>query len=244
MAFGVTAIAIARAADRPPVVVGWCSLAIAIGGSLLQWPTRERLLVPLVGAGAALVSALWRRLPIRIGGLARRVTVTLGLVALFFGLGAGQERYDRRAPRYTAGDDELAAAWAWFRANVAYDHVAYAGNNLAFPLAGQHLANRVAYVNVAAGPAARLHDFGPPGDGTAEPAPYRRGASVDAWVANLLATGTHVLFVAALDPIVRRTIVADADGFPIERAWADARPDVFRLRYASGAARVYAVEPR
>ena len=47
-----------------------------------------------------------------------------------------------------------------------------------------------------------------------------------------------VLFVAAMDPIVRRTIAADADGFPVERAWADARPDIFRLRYASAAARV------
>ena len=104
--------------------------------------------------------------------------------------------------------------------------VAYTGTNLAFPLAGQRLANRVAYVNVAGAPGDRLHDFGPPGDGTAEPAPYRRGASADVWLANLRATRTQVLFVAALYPIVRRTIDADRDGFPIERAWADARPDV------------------
>jgi len=52
-----------------------------------------------------------------------------------------------------------------------------------------------------------------------------------------------VLFVASLYPIVRRTIGADRDGFPIERAWADARADVFRLRYASAAARVYTVAP-
>jgi hypothetical protein len=169
--------------------------------------------------------------------------VTVGLIALLLGLVAGEERHGRRVPPYNVGDDDLAAAWAWFRANVAYDHVAYTGNNLAFPLAGQHLANRVAYVNVAGAPADRLHHFGPPGDGTAEPAPYRRGANPGAWLANLRATGTHVLFVAALDPIVRRTIAADPDGFPVERAWADARPDVFHLRYASGAARVYAVLP-
>jgi len=40
---------------------------------------------------------------------------------------------------------------------------------------------------------------------------------------------------------VRRTIPADADGFPIERAWADAHPDIFQLRYASDAARVYQI---
>jgi hypothetical protein len=50
-----------------------------------------------------------------------------------------------------------------------------------------------------------------------------------------------VLFVSALYPIVRRTIAADGDGFPVERAWADAHPAIFQLRYASAAARVYAV---
>ena len=242
-AFGAAAIALARAADRPPAVVGWCGLAIAIGGSLLQWPTRERLLVPVVGAAAALVCALWRRLPIRIGAFGRRVTVTIGLVALLARIGCGRGTL---RPARSARTPWATTIWPppgrGSAPTSAYDHVAYTGNNLAFPLAGQHLANRVAYVNVAGAPADRLHDFGPPGDGTAEPAPYRRGANAATWLANLRATDTHVLFVAALDPIVRRTIAADADGFPVERAWADARPDVFRLRYASGAARVYAVE--
>ena len=47
-----------------------------------------------------------------------------------------------------------------------------------------------------------------------------------------------------MDPIVRRTIAADGDGFPIERAWADARPESFKLRYASPAARIYEVSLR
>ena len=50
-----------------------------------------------------------------------------------------------------------------------------------------------------------------------------------------------MVFVAALYPIVRQTIAADADGFPVERAWADARPERFQLRYASPAARIYAL---
>ena len=97
-------------------------------------------------------------------------------------------------------------------------------------------------MNVAGPPDARLHDFGPPGDGTAEPAPYRRGADPGRWLVNLRAARTRILFVAALYPIVRRTIDADGDGFPIERAWADARPAFFHLRYASPAARIYEVE--
>jgi hypothetical protein len=99
-------------------------------------------------------------------------------------------------------------------------------------------------VNVAGAPGDRLHDFGPPGDGTPEPAPYRRGASADAWLANVRAAGTQVLFVAALDPGVRRTVDADGDGFPVERVWADARPHLFSLLYSSAGARIYAVTLR
>src|SRR6185369_10349566 len=121
-----------------------------------------------------------------------------GVIASLIALAAASARYDERDPAYTvAGDDGLAAAWAWVRANVRDARVAYTGTNLAFPLAGVRLGNRVAYVNVAGIPGDRLHDFGPPGDGTAEPAPYRRDASPDVWLANLRAPGTQVLFFAA-----------------------------------------------
>ena len=50
-----------------------------------------------------------------------------------------------------------------------------------------------------------------------------------------------MLFVAALDEVVARNIAADADGFPVERAWADAHPTQFHLRYASPDARVYGI---
>jgi hypothetical protein len=39
--------------------------------------------------------------------------------------------------------------------------------------------------------------------------------------------------VAALYPIVRRTDRRRRRRFPVERAWADARPAIFRLQYAS-----------
>jgi hypothetical protein len=243
-AFGIAAIAVARAADRPPALIGWCGLGIAIVGSLLEAPTRERLLLVPAGAVAALASGARGRLSIRRpSARVARVTAFAGVIAALIALGAASARYAQRDPAYTvAGDDGLAAAWAWVRANVRDARVAYTGTNVAFPLAGARLGNRVAYVNVAGVPSDRLHDFGPPGDGTAEPAPYRRVANAGTWLANLRATGTKVLFVAALDPIVRRTIAADQDGFPIERAWADARPGSFRLRYASAAARAYSVE--
>ncbi len=241
-AFGVAAIVLAGATDLAPAIVGWCGLAVAIAGSLLEIPTRERLVLIPIGGVAALAAASLRGRTPRIGRwTARAVAATALLVVAFLAVLDSGWRHHRR-PMYSAGDDDLAAAWAWFAANVDYGNVGYTGNNLAYPLWGEHRwYYGVAYVNVAGAPTDRLHDFGGPGDGTAEPAPYRRGASADTWLANLRATRTGVVFVAALEPIVRRTIAADADGFPIERAWADARPDVFKLRYASPAARIYEV---
>jgi len=230
---GVAAIVLGRAADRPPALVGWAGVAIAIAGSLLQAPTPQRLLLVPIAAVAAAAAVL----PIFFRGLIAGAT----LVVLFLGFVIGGGKFN---PRYDVGDDGLADAWAWFRAHDEYSNAAYTGTNLAFPLRGRQLFNRVAYVNVAGAPGDRLHHFGPPGDGTAEPAPYRRGANPDVWLANLRAARTTVLFVAAMDPIVRRTIAADADGFPIERAWADARPGSFTLVYSTPAARIYEVSLR
>jgi 4-amino-4-deoxy-L-arabinose transferase-like glycosyltransferase len=242
-AFGVAAIVLAGAAGTTPTVVGWCALSIAIAGSFLEQPTRERLLLLPIGGFAAFVAGFRRDHRAPIGPwTARALAAAAAVLPLVLILAS--RRPHRDTPGYAAGNDELAAAWAWFATNVRDAKVGYTGNNLAFPLGGEPLDNQVAYVNVAGAPGDRLHDFGPPGDGTAEPAPYRRGASADVWLANLRATRTNVVFVAALEPIVRRTIDADAEGFPIERAWADARPGVFRLLYASPAARVYEVRPR
>jgi len=236
---GVAAAVIGR--DAQATLIGTCALAVALGAGLIQHLARDSL--PMLAVGA-LAAATWRRRAGRLSDLgirARGLVVGAVAGALLLALAVGARGYARRDPGYSVGDD-LERAWTWFRANVRDARVAYTGTNLAFPLAGERLANDVRYVNVAGAPGARLHDFGPPGDGTPEPAPYRDGARADVWLANLRAARTKVLFVAAMYPIVRRTIEADRDGFPIERAWADARPEIFHLRYTSAAARVYDVE--
>jgi hypothetical protein len=240
-AFGAAAIAIGIAVPRKPTLTIWLfGLVAALIGSLLQFPTRERLLLAPIGGVAATLFVYWRHVRFRPSIV--RAAFTAAAFAASIVIAARISRHDVPPARYTVDDDDLAAAWAWVDANVSDADVAYTGTNLAFPLAGARLANRVRYVNVTGAPGDRLHDFGPPGDGTPEPAPYRRGASPGVWMSNLRATGTRVLFVAALYPVVRRTIAADSDGFPVERAWADAHPDVFRLRFANAAARVYDVE--
>ncbi len=247
-AFGIAAIALGRAAARPPAWLGWGALAVALSGELLEFPTPERLaLVPIGLLGAAL-AVVWRRLPPSV----RRPTAVAGtltlLVAGAAALAVGLGHYRARDPGYALGD-EIDGAWSWLGTHVQQASVAYAGANLAFPLSGRNLSNRVTYVNVAGGPGDLLHDFGrragPAKDDTgsgassAEPAPYRDGADFATWMRNLRAANTDVLFVAAMYPIVRRGIAADDEGFPLERAWADAHPAVFSLRYASPAARIY-----
>ncbi len=236
--FGVAAVLIGQAARGSRHVGG--ALAVALACAFIEAPSVERLLLlaaPVV-AVVALVDepAVLGRMNSR--GHARLAAVGAALASVLIAFGAYS--YKHSDPGYTVGD-ETAADWSWFRANVRDARVAYTGTNVAFPLAGERLANDVRYVNVAGAPGARLHDFGRRGDGTAEPAPYRHGASPEVWLANLRAARTQVLFVAALYPGVRRNVAADGDGFPVERAWADARPDTFHLLRASPAARIYSV---
>jgi hypothetical protein len=245
-AFGVAAVAIGRAGGRPRGELDWRLGALLLAG-LVEFPTVERaLIVPagLAGGGAALA---WRRVPAG----RRRPLAIAGLAALLVGgvlaLAVGFHGDGARDLTYALGG-ELDDVWAWFRANVRGARVAYTGTNLAFPLAGRGLCNRVRYVNVAGAPGDRLHDFAaraPAGSrgATPEPAPYREGGTFDVWLRNLRAARAEVLFVAALEEIVARNVAADGDGFPVERAWADAHPTLFHLRYASPAARVYEIAP-
>jgi hypothetical protein len=245
-AWGVVAVAMAmfgcgETARGAPAWV-WAPLALGVVGSVVEHPTAERWGVLGVGA-AALVgfppARAWLRAREgrRVGRALAPTMVVLAAIAL--GLTTV------RAPAYGVGD-ELDEAWAWFRQNVRGARVAYTGNNLPFPLAGDELSNDVRYVNVAGAPGDRLHDFArrsmtaPRGP---EPAPYRDDARYETWLGNLRAARRDVLFVAALYPSVRRTIATDADGFPVERAWADAHPEFFTPRFASTAARVYGVAP-
>jgi hypothetical protein len=241
-------LALGRAAARPPAWLGWGALALAIVGELMEFPTPDRLaLIPAAVVGAGLAAGGRRLAP----ALRRAATAAGGIVlvaAAVAALALGLARARAAGPRYALGE-EIDQAWAWFGAQIHDASVAYTGSNLAFPLAGRNLSNRVVYVNVAGAPRDLLHDFArrlsPAGGGavTPEPAPYREGADFDTWLRNLRADGSQVLFVAAMYPIVQRNVTADDQGFPIERAWADAHPRIFSLRYGSPAARIYAVAP-
>jgi hypothetical protein len=246
VAFGVAAVAIGRASAAAPMGTDWAIALVPLVG-ILEHPTTERCLLIGVGALGAGAARFGRQVPARLRAhgvtVARGALVALGAagaVALTVGLAHSRAR----DPGYSVGGG-LDDAWRWLRANVQGARIAYTGTNLAFPLWGRELSNRVRYVNVAGGLDDRLDDFGrrlpPRPAATAEPAPYRDDASFETWRQNLHAARTTILFVAALDEIVARNVAADADGFPVERGWADGHPAQFALRYASPDARIYTV---
>ena len=123
--------------------------------------------------------------------------------------------------------------------------VAYAGTNIPYYLMGIGLRNEVRYVNVDAHRGWLLHDYhraavarGEPTWPTPRPGWDRLRPDRDAWLANLRAEGVRFLFVARVDPREGEHNVADREGFPIERRWADG---AFDLLYATPVARIYEI---
>ncbi len=132
--------------------------------------------------------------------------------------------------------------------------IAYAGTNSVYYLMGRGQRHDVAYVNVNAHRDWRLHDYHREAiarGGPNWPDPYpgwdRLHPDYAAWLANLAAERIDFLFVARPDRAAGRYNIADRDGYPIERVWADAHPEAFTLVYgpAEGErfARIYRVHP-
>ena len=233
--FGMAAIVIGRAATDPPAILGWVPLCGALAGGVIQGKAAQWLGLPAAASlgwfGGDVIRRASRKTVAAVGAA--------GAVGLLVALVVGFAHSLVRDPPYGV------AEWSWFRAHVRDTQVAYTGANLAFPLAGERLGNEVSYVNVAGQPEDRLHDFarrlGTGLGSDPQPTLYRSGATFDVWRRNLRVSGATVLFIDQLHPIVRRNITADADGFPIERSWADAHPQLFSLEYASSTARIYAI---
>jgi hypothetical protein len=159
--------------------------------------------------------------------------------------------------------------WQWVRDNVRGGTIAYAGNNIPYPLFGERLTNRVYYVNIDRHLDWRLHDYArakqrrrddapddserlatasgvlrpaaPTVDGAVRPRAARMQGYRDAWLANLKALHVTHLFVTSLSAYEIDYMWHDAGGFPIEAAWAERDPDAFVLAYANPQVQVYEV---
>lgn len=123
-------------------------------------------------------------------------------------------------------------------AGLAGTRIAYAGTNLPYYLFGWGLRNDVDFVNVDTHRDWLLHDYHREASRRAsEPVTWnhprpgwdRLQPDYDAWLANLRAKRIALLVVTRANPVEGPHNIADIEGFPFERAWADGHPETFTL---------------
>jgi hypothetical protein len=167
--------------------------------------------------------------------------------------------------------DPTLLSWAWLSEHVSGATIAYAGNNLPYPLFGPRLTNRVSYVNIDYHTNWRFHDYDrahrkrpdaplpepllavssgmlKPLSGAqqwrvdaARPRYERMEGTEDAWLRNLKIHGVTHLFVAALSAYEVDYMFHTEAGFPIEDDWARRAPGRFTPLYENAKVRIYAV---
>jgi hypothetical protein len=124
------------------------------------------------------------------------------------------------------------------RSGRAGARIAYAGTNIPFYLLGGALRNEVYYVNVDSHRTWMLHDYhraavarGEPTWPNARPGWDRANPNFLDWLVNLRSLGIQLLVVTKVNPGEGPHNVADTEGFPIERVWADQHPEFFEPLY-------------
>jgi len=158
--------------------------------------------------------------------------------------------------------------WDWVQHHVEHATIANTGNNLPYPLFGEHLSNQVAYVNIDRHAEWRLHDYarvrGRAGATTSRdlaqpsgqlmPLGQSRRASeasrpryerwegnADAWLRNLRSAKVTHLFVSVLSAYEIEYVWHNSEGFPVEDEWARTDPRDFTLLFENGQVRVYSL---
>jgi hypothetical protein len=124
------------------------------------------------------------------------------------------------------------------RSGPSGSRVAYAGTNIPYYLFGSGLRNEVRYINVDRHRGWLMHDYhqaavseGQPTWSNSRPGWDRLHPDFNDWLANLEAERIQLLVVTHVNPGEGPHNVADAEGFPLERRWADSHPGFFELLY-------------
>ncbi|HWF84714.1 MAG TPA: hypothetical protein VG222_07715, partial [Vicinamibacterales bacterium] len=249
----------------PWYMADWLSLEGIVGREYWLW------FVAMEALAIALVFVL-SRAPTRAA-----VALALACAAACVTFTAGSETWcipDRcrfLTPSSIFLRSEMVIAWRWVSDHATHETIAYAGNNVPYPLFGDHLVNHVYYVNIdrhrdwrfddydrarrrrrdelaaadsLAVPSGVLLPLANPGVSQIDavrPRYARVHGLRDAWIENLKARGASLLFVTVLSAYEIDYNWHDARGFPIEAAWAHADPEAFTLLYENALAQVYAV---
>jgi hypothetical protein len=224
-----------------------------------EWASAGNLFL-LLGAGLCAMLASWAitRLPQAEIGYWR--TRGMGLVAIlglivFAALETGAVGADPRDLVHP-GFRDFYRGWQNLesRSGPGGARIAYAGTNIPFYLLGGALRNEVYYVNIDSHRTWMLHDYhraavarGDPIWPNARPGWDRANPDFLDWLANLRSLGIQLLVVTKVNPGEGPHNVADTEGFPIERVWADQHPEFFEPLYGRAEHdpffRIYRVRP-
>lgn len=207
-------------------------------------PSWHPMAVGLVFAAVATVAA-WRwtlSTMTHPKGWWLRQLATAAATLAFVGFGctaAGRRAFDPMFRFYPPFRD-FHAGWRTFDefCGPRGARVAYAGTNIPYYLLGRGLRNDVRYVNIDAHRDWLLHDYHREALARREgiwpnsrPGWDRIRPDFQAWLDNLDAEGIQLLVVTRVNPAEGPHNVADREGFPIERRWADAHPERFVRLY-------------
>jgi hypothetical protein len=210
----------------------------------------DRFWLPALLLAPLALVALTRKWP-RMGYL-------LLLVALIDLAGSRVKTIEpERPPGMTRREQALLAfrfgpAWNALAAQPGPFIVAYAGNNMPYPLYGPRLDRRVRYINVSGSLGLYFHDYAckncAVGYSTPEPAPYRRTLDIQEWWKNLRNAEADFLFITRLSEPELINIEHDEQGWPLENIWADRHPELFDPVYSDSLVRIcrinHAGQPR
>ena len=259
-------------ANLPYFMGGWLSLAGIVARGFLAWFAA----IALVAGGVALAMP-----HVRAGARAAALpllSIVVAAAAAALIAGPAARCASASCALLTISPTFIRApmldAWEWTAAHIHGATIAYTGNNVPYPLAGDHLTNRVIYVNIDRHLEWRFHDYdrahrrrrdetlpaaplaapsgvltpaaGPPRwhVDAVRPRYERMLGDRAAWAANLRALGVDHLFVSALSAYEIDFVAHNDGGFPIEDDWAREDPSTFSLIYDNPQTRIYAVHPR
>ncbi|GAC1465749.1 MAG: hypothetical protein NVSMB9_05650 [Isosphaeraceae bacterium] len=175
----------------------------------------------------------------------RRVVAGASLIALvLIGFASAFPWGDDSRGRFFPPFREYYRGWLALdsRCGPSGSRIAYAGTNLPYYLMGVGFRNEVRYVNLDAHPRWLLHDYHLDACARASSAatwPLPRPGwdrihpSYEDWISNLRREDIQMLVVTRANPVEGPHNLADADGFPIERHWAEDHPETFEPLYGA-----------
>ncbi|MDP6930548.1 MAG: hypothetical protein QF412_12695 [Planctomycetota bacterium] len=214
--------------------------------------TRETNFPALAAAGAAVaVVAITHLARLQTGQpLTRaRATATVAIISMPAIALAGILAIPADRVFLNKGHPSFAEIWAKTDQLDGDGPIAYAGNNLPYPLRGPR-ARPVIHVPIDGRSNLRFHDRAQAwrNDGLSaaicpEPGFYRRRQDAAAWLADLRQRGVEFLVVTRLTAQQLLNIRHDPQGFPIEATWARAAEPALALVEEDATAMIFRLHP-